>query len=143
MSVKSGTLRNIQSTLSIFIEDNFAAIQRYHTEVEGRTDKIEESDIALRNTDWAGESLIVAGHDYDGEDISYSIPFGFFDDVEGFIQNHKEEKAKREANVARLREISRVKSLRDQVANAQRLLDEAEAAIDPEDLKKVGGTAKR
>lgn len=137
MSTKSENLRQIQSALTSFVEDNFADIQRYHAEVENRTDKIDESDVTLRNTDWAGESLVVASHDYDGEDISYSIPFTFFDDVEGFIQNHNEEKQRKAEANARLQKIHRVKVAKDQLAAAQRKLDEANAELDPQDVKRV------
>lgn len=137
MSTKSETLRQIQSALTSFVEDNFADIQRYHAEVENRTDKIDESDVTLRNTDWAGESLVVSVHDYDGEDISYSIPFTFFDDVEGFIQNHNEEKQRKAEANARLQKIHRVKVAKDQLAAAQRKLDEANAELDPQDVKRV------
>lgn len=138
MSTKSETLRNMQAAFGSFLEENEDAIQRYHTEIANGNQKLDLSDVNLRNVEWAGESLVVSLTDYDGDDVSYSIPFTFFDDPDKFIEEDKRQKAEKAAKVERLRAISRVKTLRDQAAQAAKLLADAEAALSPEDLKKAG-----
>lgn len=138
MSTKSETLRTMQAAFGSFLEENEDAIQRYHTEIANGNQKLDLSDVNLRNVEWTGESLVVSLRDYDDDDVSYSIPFTFFDDPDKFIEEDRRKKAEKAAKVERLRAISRVKTLRDQAAQAAKLLEEAEAALAPEDLKKAG-----
>lgn len=137
MSTKSETLRIMQAAFGTFLEENEEAIQRYHTEVANGREKLDLSDINLRNVEWTGESLVVSLTDYDGDDVSYSIPFTFFDDVEGFIQNHNEEKRRKAEANARLQKIHRVKVAKDALAKAQKNLEAMQAELDPQDAKRV------
>ena len=137
MSTKSETLRTMQAAFGAFLTENEDAIRRYHSEVEGSRETLDLSDINLRNTEWTGEELVVSLTDRDGDNVSYSIPFTYFDDPEKFIEEDKRKKAEHAAKAERVQKINRVKMAKDAVAQAQRNLEKMQAELDPQDAHRV------